>query len=119
MMLFKHLTFRVAMFAWLLVAGGPPGCAQHRIPAIDPTGQHIFSGTTTFAAHDWLGGGLLHKHQQQTVVPVGPPVIAGPAVAQPPPTKPPCMPPVEAIPVVPMAPPIVAVPQNPLPAVVP
>ena len=62
----------------------------------------IFSREPRRWRQDWLSGGLLHKHHQQTVVPVGPPVVAGPAVAQPPPTKPPCMPPVEAIPVVPI-----------------
>src|SRR5262245_57472223 len=103
----------VASFA----GGALVGCAQHRIPAIDPTGQHIFSGTTTLASHDLLHGGLFHKHHQ--------PAAVTPAVAvAPPPVKPPCTPPAEAIPVVPVVPvvpvtpPIAAVPQNPLPAAI-
>src|SRR5262245_56978627 len=91
---------RIVIAAWVFAAGGLAGCAQHRIPAIDPTGQNLFSGTTTVASHDWLHG-LFHKHHQPQVVPVGPPVVAGPAVAAPAPVKPPCTPPVEAVPVVP------------------
>src|SRR5262245_56323199 len=102
---------RIAPFAWHLAAWGMIGCAQHRIPAIDPTGEHIFSGTTTLATHDLLRGGLFHKHHQPSTVPVGPPIVAGPAIAAPPPVKPPCTPPVEAVPVVPIVPaPVVAVP---------
>lgn len=109
---FVSATLRVIFCAWLVAACGVNGCAQHRIPAIDPTGQHLFSGTTTLATHDWL-----HKHHQQTVVPVGPPVVAGPAAVAPP-VKPPCTPPVEAVPVIPVTPaPIVAIPQNPVPVV--
>src|SRR5687767_5141672 len=48
---------RIALAVWL-ASGGMVGCAQHRLPAIDPTGQRIFSGTTTLAHHDLLGGGL-------------------------------------------------------------
>src|SRR5262245_15325078 len=106
---------RILVAAWLLLTSGLPGCAQHRIPAIDPTGQHIFSGTTTLASHDWLHG--LHKHHQPQLTPVGPPIVAGPAAVAPVPVKPPCTPPVEAVPVVPVMPaPIVAVPQ-PVPVV--
>jgi len=86
--------------------------AQIRIPAIDPTGEHIFSGTTTLAPCESLKSGLFHKHGQPAAA-VAPAV---PVVA--PPVKPPCLPPVEAVPIVPVVPPpIVAVPQNPLPAV--
>src|SRR5437762_774582 len=113
----NNSSLRLALAAGLFACAAQLGCAQHRIPAIDPTGEHIFSGTTTtLATHDWLHGGL-HKHHQPTVVPVGPPVLAGPAVAAPP-VKPPCAPPIEAVPIVPVVPvPVVAVPQNPLPAV--
>jgi uncharacterized repeat protein (TIGR01451 family) len=106
---------RLAVAAWFIIASGPLGCAQHRIPAIDPTGQHIFSGTTTLASHDWLHG--LHKHHQPQTVPVGPPIVAGPAAVAPVPVKPPCTPPIEAVPVIPVTPvPIVAAPQ-PVPVV--
>jgi uncharacterized repeat protein (TIGR01451 family) len=115
---FTSAPARRVLAAWLIVAGGLVGCAQHRIPAIDPTGQHIFSGTTTLASHDLLGR-LHHRHHQPQLVPVGPPVVAGPVAAVPAPVKPPCAPPIEAVPVVPVAPvPIVAVPQNPV-AIVP
>jgi len=88
------------------------GCAQCRLPAIDPTGQHIFSGTTTtLATHELLNGGLFHHRQQPTAI--------APVSAIEAPVKPPCQPPVEAIPVVPVVPlapaPVVAVPHNPLP----
>ncbi len=92
------------------------GCAQCRLPAIDPTGQHIFSGTTTLANHDLLGGGLFHHRQQPAVAPAAPVAPVAPlAVA--PPVQPPCQPPIEAVPVVPVLPaaPLVAVPHNPLP----
>src|SRR5262245_6271131 len=92
---------RLVIAAWLIAASGFAGCAQHRIPAIDQTGQHLFSGTTTLATHDLLHG-LFHKHHQATVVPVGPPIVTGPAVAPPDPVKPPCSPPIEAVPVVPV-----------------
>src|SRR5262245_44987677 len=101
--------------AALVACAGQLGCAQCRLPAIDPTGQHIFSGTTTLAHHDLLGGGLFHHHRQQpaAVAPVAPIAVVDP------PVKPPCQPPIEAVPVVPVVPlataPLVAVPQNPLP----
>jgi uncharacterized repeat protein (TIGR01451 family) len=102
-----HAT-RVSIAAWLIVSG-LFGCAQHRIPAIDPTGQSLFSGTTTLASHDL--GGLFHRHRE--------PAVVAPAQAIAPAAPPPCMPPIEAVPVVPViAAPIMAVPQNPLPAVV-
>jgi uncharacterized repeat protein (TIGR01451 family) len=116
--------FRTAVYSrsasaiCLAAISGLIGCAQHRIPAIDPTGQHLISGTTTVASHDLLHG-LFHRHHQPSVVPVGPPVIAGPAAAAPAPVQPPCTPPIEAVPVIPVVPaPVVAVPQNPLPPAV-
>ncbi len=42
----SHLTLRL-LGLLLLVAVGGVGCAQCRVPAIDPTGQRLFSGTTT------------------------------------------------------------------------
>jgi len=104
---------RLVFTACLLVCGLQAGCAQHRIPAIDPTGEHIFSGTTTLASHDLLGGGLFHRHHQP------PAAVAPAAVAIDPQVKPPCAPPVEAVPVIPVVPvPIVAVPQNPVPVAI-
>ena len=108
-----NLPFRlIAAAAFLLAFGGQIGVAQIRIPAIDPTGQHIFSGTTTLAPCASLTSGLLPKHGQPAAA-VAPTV---PIVA--PPVKPPCLPQVEAVPVVPVVPvPVVAIPQYPLPAV--
>lgn len=104
--------FRVVCAATLLLlCVWQAGCAQIRIPAIDPTGEHIFAGTTTLAPHEGLRGGL-HGQNQPAVA------VAPAATAIAPPVKPPCAPPVEAVPVVPFVPaPVVAVPQNPLPAV--
>jgi uncharacterized repeat protein (TIGR01451 family) len=99
------LTARLAAI-WLFLASGLVGCAQHRIPAIDPTGQHIFSGTTTLASHDFLHGGLFHKRHDPAVA------------AAPGPVKPPCDPPVVAVPLVPIQP-LVAVPLVPAPPRVP
>lgn len=68
---------------WLMaMAIAPTGCAQHRIPAIDPTGQRIFSGTTTLATHDLLHGLFAHGRQPPPVVPPPPwstPVSPAPA----------------------------------------
>lgn len=99
---------------WLVVlAIAPGGCAQHRIPAFDPTGERIFSGTTTLATHDWLHGLFAHHRQPPAVVPPPPwsappvsspsepPTIAPPAaIPAPPPTGPACTPapPAAAIP---------------------
>src|SRR5262245_18289893 len=102
--------------AALLACAGQLGCAQCRIPAIDPTGQHIFSGTTTIAHHDLLGGGLFHHRQQPAAV-----AAVAPIAVVDPPVQPPCYPQVQAVPVVPVVPlapaPVVAVPQNPLPLI--
>lgn len=100
--------------AFACVTGGASiGCAQHRIPAIDPTGQRFFSGTTTLAAHDWFKG-LFHHQPKPPGAATGGPVAVTPAV------QPPCTPPVAVVPVVPLAPPpIVAVPQSPPVAVMP
>ena len=75
----------IAAAAFLLAFGGQVGFAQIRIPAIDPTGQHIFSGTTTLAPCASIENGLLHKHDQPAAI-VAPTV---PIVA--PPVKPPCL----------------------------
>src|SRR5438552_11449420 len=111
-MLPNVLSLRFVFTASLLACAAQLGCAQCRLPAIDPTGQHIFSGaTTTLASHDLLNGGLFHHRQQ--------PATVAPVAAVGPPVTPPCQPPVEAIPVVPvlpLAPPtVIAIPQNPLP----
>src|SRR3954469_10898526 len=103
---------RLVALASLMACASQLGCAQCRLPAIDPTGQHIFSGTTTtLATHELLNGGLFHHRQQPTAI--------APVAAIEAPVKPPCQPPVEAIPVVPVVPlapaPVVAVPHNPLP----
>src|SRR5439155_766248 len=116
--MFRHtLLGQLIIVAALLAGSLQPGRAQIRIPAIDPSGQHIFSGsTTTLAGHDWPGSGLFHK--QPSVVPVGPPIIPAPTAVPPLPVKPPRMPPIEPVPVVPVVPqPVIAVPQNPLPVI--
>jgi uncharacterized repeat protein (TIGR01451 family) len=104
-----RLDFGTVCALLLIAGGGQSGCAQHRIPAIDPTGQSIFSGTTTLASHEF-GHGLFHKHHQPQAAPAA-------ATAVVPAVQPPCMPPVQVVPVVPVIPqPVVAVPQYPLPA---
>src|SRR5437868_5554223 len=118
--MFRHtLLGQLIIVAALLAGSLQPSRAQIRIPAIDPSGQHILSGsTTTLAGHDWPGSGLFHK--QPSVVPVGPPIIAAPIAVAPVPVKPPCAPPVEAVPIVPLVPqPVIAVPQNSFPVTAP
>jgi uncharacterized repeat protein (TIGR01451 family) len=87
-----HFRFALAV-AWLAAL---PGCA---IPAIDPTGRRIFSGTTRLAACDWIHG---HKH--------------GEAAAA---TQPVCAPPVEVVPVAPPPRPLAIVPLAPSVPVMP
>jgi uncharacterized repeat protein (TIGR01451 family) len=121
--LLRRLLLLVAFVAATL----PSASAQFQLPAIDPSGQHVFNGTTTFA-HDGPISGLFHKNQAPT--PIGPPIIAAPAVPAAPaapivvaPVKPPCTPPVEAVPIVPVVPvvpqPIIAVPQGSFPVTPP
>jgi uncharacterized repeat protein (TIGR01451 family) len=84
------------------------GCAHWQIPAIDPTGQGLFAGTTSFAKH-----GLFNKHHAPPPVAVAPviappPVAVQPAVVLPPVVQPavvptPCAPPLPAVPIVPIA----------------
>jgi uncharacterized repeat protein (TIGR01451 family) len=118
---------------WLIAAAlaascSQPGCAQHRLPAIDPTGERIFSGTTTLALHDLFHGGLHRHHQPQpaAVAPVTPIAVVPAAPAAPlavvPVAPPPCTPPVAVTPVVPVVPVVPAAcppqqmqPQIPLP----
>src|SRR5262245_22893390 len=100
------LALRLSAALWLL-AGSGGARAQIRIPAIDPTGERIFSGTTTLAPHDLLHCPLLETHNDKAVVPV----------AAPAPVKPPCTPPVEVVPVVTQPP--VAIPVAPPRPVVP
>lgn len=108
----KLSSLRLVVLAGLLACASQLGCAQCRIPAIDPTGEHIFSGTTTLASHDL--GGLFHRHHQPAAV--APVAAIGPPVQ--PPCQPPVQPPVEAVPVVPVIPvaPIIAAPVQPVAA---
>src|SRR5207248_10835314 len=109
-MLRYSTSWRSVVCAALLTCALQLGCANCRLPAIDPTGQHIFSGSTTLASHDLLNGGFLHRHHQPSAV--------APVAALDLPVKPPCQPPIEAVPVIPVVPvPVVAVPQNPLPVI--
>jgi hypothetical protein len=87
---------RLALAAWLAA------CAGCRLPAIDPTGRHIFSGESTSLAFDHFHDGPLfgHKHGQ--------PAPAAPGCA-----------PTEVGPLVPAGPPIVAVPAAPPVPIVP
>lgn len=102
------------------------GCAGGRIPAIDPTGQRIFSGGTTSLAH------CFHKHDAPCDLPASAPVVAAPPIVSTPavvtPTvvpvstcgavQPSCTPPfaVTPAPVIPVTPAPV-VPVNPVPVV--
>jgi uncharacterized repeat protein (TIGR01451 family) len=93
----------------LLLLTAAVGCSHLRLPAIDPSGQRIFSGgSTAIAAPDCP---LFTRPALATTAPA---VAAGPVV------KPPCTPPVVAqpvvaVPVVPVvAVPLVAVPVAPI-----
>ncbi|MBC7855014.1 MAG: DUF11 domain-containing protein [Pirellulaceae bacterium] len=93
---------RLAIVLLFAAAGCPvfltAGCAQVRLPAIDPSGQRIFSGGSTT-----LAGPDCPLNTRPAAATIAPPVVVGPAV------KPPCNPPVVAVqPIV--AVPIVAVP---------
>lgn len=92
----NHL--RLSLAAVLLIAPVSSGCA---IPAIDPTGQRIFSGTTRLAACDWL-------HRKHGAVEAAPATVPQPA----------CAPPVDVVPVV-QPQPLVAVPLAPSVPVMP
>lgn len=133
---------RLPTLAALLCAAAlvPPllgGCAGTRLPAIDPTGQHLFTGgSTTILPHCFLH----HREQDQPAceVPASAPIVAVPSAAAPPaaiapvtimpvsntcgPAKPSCTPPIAVapapvIPVVPAS--VVATPAPVLVAPVP
>lgn len=82
------------------------GCAQVRIPAIDPTGERFFSGTTTLESH-----GLFHHRRDAQPVAAVQPIV--PVVTPQPAAPPPCNPPIAAVPVQPQ--PLVAVPMPSVP----
>ncbi len=111
------------------------GCAGAQVPAIDPTGQRIFSGgSTTILPHCFLHH---HKHKHQDApceVPVSAPIVVAPDLqvapveAAPvtiipvsntcaPPVKPSCTPPMAVAPA-PVIAPVVPVVPAPAPAVV-
>lgn len=76
------LTFGLAV-AFLAMAAGS-GCARVQVPAIDPSGQRIFSGgSTTLLGPDLASCPLIGR--PASVATSGPPVAAGPVV------KPPCV----------------------------
>jgi hypothetical protein len=91
----------------LLLLMAAVGCSHLRLPAIDPSGQRIFSGGSTT-----LAGPDCPLFTRPAVATTTPAVVAGPIV------KPPCTPPVVAQPVlvVPAAP-VVVVPVAPVPVV--
>lgn len=91
----------------LLLLTAAVGCSHLRLPAIDPSGQRIFSGGSTT-----LAGPDCPLFTRPAVATTTPAVVAGPIV------KPPCTPPVVAQPVlvVPAAP-VVAVPVVAVPVV--
>ena len=103
---------------WRSVAGGLAlvlaGC---QFPAIDQSGQRIFSGGSTSLAHH--DHGLFHHHHRDrtppavpvAVVPPAAPVVVAPPAAV---VAPPCNPPVAVIPVQPAPQPLVAVPAVPV-----
>ncbi|WP_425614669.1 hypothetical protein NA78x_004543 [Anatilimnocola sp. NA78] len=87
------------------------GCA---IPAIDPTGEGFFSGTTSFAS--LRDCPLIAKHHQPPA-PCVPPQLAPPQIIGPVVGPQPCAPPVMVVPVScnpPAPPPIVVVPAVPM-----
>ena len=106
----------------VLAAAALAALAGCQFPAIDPSGQRIFSGGTTGLAHH---GGLFHHHRNQPAVPVAVapaavvpapavPVVPTPVVPVVPvvPVKPPCTPPPIAMvqPPAIAAPPVIAAP---------
>jgi uncharacterized repeat protein (TIGR01451 family) len=109
---YPTLTTRFAA-GWLALLAWCGVCGCH-LPAIDPTGQRIFSGDSTGLAHHELpGAGLFHHHGDRApaAVPATPvcapspqevPVIVGP-VAVPQPIVPLPAPPPIAVPVQPAA----------------
>lgn len=103
---------KLALFAALLTALATGGCA---IPAIDPSGEGIFSGRTSLVSLKECP--LLHHHRQPPLaaIPNGPPgmgPVVGPLVG--PPSA--CGPPVVSIPIAfapPPPPAIIALPMTP------
>ena len=79
------------------------GCGA--IPAIDPTGEHLFSGTTSLVHHDLASCSGLHGRTQPAPVnpPCAPPVIVGPIVPSPPVVAIPAPPPIAVVPVMPVS----------------
>src|SRR5688500_16931552 len=93
-----RLTSLVLIAAVVCAVCLPAGCAQVRLPAIDPSGQQIFTGGSTT-----LAGPDCPLFTRPAAATVAAPVAIAPAI------KPPCNPPIVAVqPVV--AVPIVAVP---------
>jgi uncharacterized repeat protein (TIGR01451 family) len=112
------------------------GCAGTRLPAIDQTGQHIFSGgSTSILPHCFHHG----EQEQPCELPVSAPIVAAPPVFESPPiattpvtilpvsncgpVQPSCTPPIAiapapVIPIIPAAP-IVVAPQPACPAPAP
>ena len=91
----------------LLLMMAAVGCSHLRLPAIDPSGQRIFTGgSTALAAPD------CPLFARPAVAATTPAVVAGPVV------KPPCTPPLVGQPIVavpvPVAVPVVAVPVAPI-----
>jgi uncharacterized repeat protein (TIGR01451 family) len=129
-------TRQAAFLAALIWAVSGSGCAGHRVPAIDPTGEHIFSGASTWVVSPVRECPLFHPSPGQpapaapacapVLPPVQPPIVAAPlpscpqplaAVVQPiPQPAPACNPPVRAP--VPQ-PPCAQVPHGPILTVTP
>jgi uncharacterized repeat protein (TIGR01451 family) len=130
-------TRQAAFLAALIWVVSGSGCAGHRVPAIDPSGEHIFSGASTSIISPLAESPFLHPSRPQPAAvipacapvlpPVQPPIAVAPVpscpqplavVAQPiPQPAPACTPPVRA-PAPPQAP-CAQVPRGPILTVTP
>src|SRR5688500_14892556 len=100
----------------IVLAAALAALAGCQFPAIDPSGQRIFSGGSTGLAHH---GGLFHHHRNQPAIPVA----VAPAVVVPTPVVPvmptPVVPVLPVIPKPACTPPQIAVVQPPVVAAPP
>jgi uncharacterized repeat protein (TIGR01451 family) len=102
--------------AGLLLAAALCSSAGCALPAFDPTGERIFSGTTSFVSLKECPL-FAHKHRQTAPIPTEP--VMGPIVGpQPIPVQPPCGTPIPVavappIPTASIAPPVVPPPVQP------
>ncbi|HUE74230.1 MAG TPA: hypothetical protein VMP01_25340 [Pirellulaceae bacterium] len=64
--------WRATLLAALAWAVSGPGCAGHRVPAIDPSGERIFSGASTAIVSPFAECPLFHPSPPRGTVPAAP-----------------------------------------------